>query len=61
MKGKHFAAAAAAFAVAVTMAGCSAPTDADNNDNNYESSEGLPEVPPAVDVPEEPEIGRAHV
>lgn len=60
MKGKHFAAAAAAFAVAVTMAGCSAPTDADNNDNNYETSGGLPEAPPTdaptVSVPEEPEL-----
>ncbi len=52
MKGKYFAAAVAAFAVAVTMAGCSAPSDADNIENDFDISEELPEIPPEENKPE---------
>lgn len=57
MKAMKLAAFAAAFAVAATMAGCAASSDAENKDNDYEISEGVPPVTdiPAVSVPGVPE------
>lgn len=69
MKGKNLAAITAAFAVAVTMAGCAASPEADNKDNNYEISEELtptlpdntpsPELPPETQTPEQTEPPKA--
>lgn len=64
MKGKKFAAVAAAFAAAATFAGCSTSPAAEDIENDYSVEEELPpeqpeEETPAVSVPEPSEVKKA--